>query len=276
MRINKTISWGEKFWSANKISQPILQGSVWRSVWRICIRILGLKRLKECFCTCLGSKQLGRWLQVRPLALGYAVLMIPNEDETAVHGCHCQGDIDVCMWKVLAIQKSWYMRYSAEISIAGNSPALHPLPTHLPFAPSPLNCPSPSCHPPVFHPLPAHLPFTPLPPTCLHPLPAQLLFTPYLPTCPSPPTHLPFAHSPLNCPSLPCHPPALHPLPAQLPFTLFLPNCSSLPCHPPALCPLATQLPFTPSHPSCPSLSLHPCTLHTLLKMQIVKTHTLF
>ena len=155
------------------------------------------------------------------------MLMIPNEDETAVHGCRCQGDIDVCMWEVLAIQKSWYMCFSAEISIAGNSPALHPLPTHLPFAPSPLNCPSPSCHPPALHPLPAHLP-------------------------------------------------ALHPFATHLPFTLFLPNCSSLPCHPPALCPLATQLPFTPSHPSCPSLSLHPCTLHTLLKMQIVKTHTLF
>ena len=82
--------------------------------------ILGLKGLKECFCT---------W--------DYAVLMIPNEDETAVHGCHCQGDMDVCMCEVLAIQQSWYMCYSAKIGIAGNSPALHLLPTQLPFTLSP-------------------------------------------------------------------------------------------------------------------------------------------
>ena len=174
--------------------------------------ILGLKGLKECFCTYLGSKQLGRWLQVRPLAWGYAVLMIPNEDETAVHGCHCQGDIDVCMWEVLAIQKSWYMCFSAEISIAGNSPALHPLPTHLPFAPSPLNCPSPSCHPPALHPLPAHLPFTPLPPTC--PSPSS-----YPTALHSLATHLPFVPSPLNCPSPLRIPAALHSLSTHASYT---------------------------------------------------------
>ena len=26
---------------------------------------------------------------------GYAVLMSPNKDETAVHGCHCPGDMAV-------------------------------------------------------------------------------------------------------------------------------------------------------------------------------------
>ena len=118
------------------------------------------------------------------------MLMIPNEDKTAVHGCHCQGDMDECMWEVLAIQQSWYICFSAKIGIAGNSPALQPLPTHLPFTPSPLNCPSPSCHLPALHPLPAHLPFTPLPPTC--PLP-------------------------------PRHSTALHPFASQLPFTLSPP-----------------------------------------------------
>ena len=32
---------------------------------------------------------------------GYAMLMSPNKDETAVHGCHCQGDMAVRMRKVL-------------------------------------------------------------------------------------------------------------------------------------------------------------------------------
>ena len=104
---------------------------------------------------------------MRPLAWGYAMLMIPNEDKTAVHGCHCQGDMGVCMCEVLATQQSWYMCFSAEIGIAGNSPALHPLPTHLPFAPSSLNCPSPSCHPPALHPFASQLPLTLSPP--IHP-----------------------------------------------------------------------------------------------------------
>ena len=33
-------------WSIIKFSQLILYGNVWRSVWRICMRILGLKGLK--------------------------------------------------------------------------------------------------------------------------------------------------------------------------------------------------------------------------------------
>ena len=140
------------------------------------------------------------------------MLMIPNEDETAVHGCHCQDDMDVCMWEVMAIQQSWYMCFSSKIDIAGNSPALHPLPTHLPFAPSPLNCPSPSCHPPALHPLPAHLPFTPLPPTC--PSPSS-----YPTALHSLATHLPFAPLPLNCPSPLCIPAALHSLSTHAPYT---------------------------------------------------------
>ena len=38
---------------------------------------------------------------MRPLAWGYAMLMSPNEDETAVHVCHCLGDMVVRMRKVL-------------------------------------------------------------------------------------------------------------------------------------------------------------------------------
>ena len=35
------------------------------------------------------------------------MLMSPNKDETAVHGCHCPGDMAVRMRKVLAIPRSW-------------------------------------------------------------------------------------------------------------------------------------------------------------------------
>ena len=35
----------------------------------------------------------------------YAMLMRPSKAETAVHGCHCPGDMAVRMGKVLA--KSW-------------------------------------------------------------------------------------------------------------------------------------------------------------------------
>ena len=38
---------------------------------------------------------------MRPVAWGYAMLMSPDEDETAVHVCHCLGDMVVRMRKVL-------------------------------------------------------------------------------------------------------------------------------------------------------------------------------
>ena len=46
MRINKMISIEKIPWSFIKLSQLILKGDVWRSVWRICIWILGLKGLR--------------------------------------------------------------------------------------------------------------------------------------------------------------------------------------------------------------------------------------
>ena len=51
------------------------------------------------------------------ISSGYAMLMSPNEDETAVHGCHCRFNMVVRMRKVLAIRRSWYVCFSAEISI---------------------------------------------------------------------------------------------------------------------------------------------------------------
>ena len=33
---------------------------------------------------------------------GYAMLISPNKDETAVHGCHCPGDMAMRMREVLA------------------------------------------------------------------------------------------------------------------------------------------------------------------------------
>ena len=41
-------------------------------------------------------------LLVQFLPNGYAMLMRPNKAETAVHGCHCLGDMAVRMRKVLA------------------------------------------------------------------------------------------------------------------------------------------------------------------------------
>ena len=46
MRINKMITIAKMLRSFFKFSQLIVKGDVWRSVWRICMWILGLKRLK--------------------------------------------------------------------------------------------------------------------------------------------------------------------------------------------------------------------------------------
>ena len=47
MRFNKMIISGKMLWSFTKFSQLIFQGNVWRSVWRICWCISGLKGLKQ-------------------------------------------------------------------------------------------------------------------------------------------------------------------------------------------------------------------------------------
>ena len=47
--------------------------------------------------THLGSNQRGRWSQASSLARAYAMLMNPNENETAVHGCHYYGDTVVLL-----------------------------------------------------------------------------------------------------------------------------------------------------------------------------------
>ena len=44
------------------------------------------------------------------LTPGYAMLMSPNKDETANHGCHCPGNMAVRMRKVLAIPRSCAVR----------------------------------------------------------------------------------------------------------------------------------------------------------------------
>ena len=44
---------------------------------------------------------------------GYALLMSPNKGETAVHGCHCRGDMVLRMLKVMAIPRSWYVCFCA-------------------------------------------------------------------------------------------------------------------------------------------------------------------
>ena len=75
-------------------------------------------------CTRLGSKgSLIRGLTPANWPDGYAMLMSPNKGETAVHGCHCPGDMVVRMRKILAIPRigvgtcAWYCH-------------VLPLPTH--------------------------------------------------------------------------------------------------------------------------------------------------
>ena len=46
-------------------------------------------------------------LLVQFLPIDYAMLMRPNKASTAVHGCHCLGDMAVRMRKVLARPSTW-------------------------------------------------------------------------------------------------------------------------------------------------------------------------
>ena len=72
--------------------------------------------LKRVLCTRLGSKgPLTDSLFIqRPDR--HAMLMSPNKDETAVHGCHCQGDMTVRMRQVL--DRRWV---GMRVSLAVNS-----------------------------------------------------------------------------------------------------------------------------------------------------------
>ena len=68
MRIYEMITKEKMLWSAIKFSQLILKGNVWRSVWRICMWILGLEGLKKK----LGATpkwliKVHHWLQNRSL-----------------------------------------------------------------------------------------------------------------------------------------------------------------------------------------------------------------
>ena len=48
-RINKSITKGKRLWSLTKFFSLILYVNVWRTGWRICVLILGLKGLKTRF-----------------------------------------------------------------------------------------------------------------------------------------------------------------------------------------------------------------------------------
>ena len=63
--------------------------------------------LKGCFASASAVK--GRLHRALVLLLpdGFAMLMRPNKAETAVHGCHCPGDMAVRMRKVMAIPRGW-------------------------------------------------------------------------------------------------------------------------------------------------------------------------
>ena len=58
---------------------------------------------------------LKRTCQLRGMVWGYAMLLSPNKDETIVHGCHCPGDMALCVRKVLDIPRSWCVCVNAEV-----------------------------------------------------------------------------------------------------------------------------------------------------------------
>ena len=53
MRLNEVITKEKMPRSFIKVSQLILKGNVWRSVWRICMWILGLKGLRDIEIQCI-------------------------------------------------------------------------------------------------------------------------------------------------------------------------------------------------------------------------------
>ena len=57
------------------------------------------------------------------LGLCQLTIMNSNENETAVHGWHCRGDMVMRMRKIMTIQRSWQVCLSAENAIGDYLPA---------------------------------------------------------------------------------------------------------------------------------------------------------
>ena len=78
-----------------------------RMLWDNCLIAVAVPNqllLKGVLCTCFGSKRsLICRFSLPLLSSDLAMLMSPNKGETAVHGCHCRGDMVVHMHKVLAM-----------------------------------------------------------------------------------------------------------------------------------------------------------------------------
>ena len=92
MRINKMVTQEKRPWSYIKFSQLILKGNVWRSVWRICMLILGLKGLiyKGHSCQSVTNLYLTYFLvsvivyTTKKLLQG-STLMIEHEESAVLH-----------------------------------------------------------------------------------------------------------------------------------------------------------------------------------------------
>ena len=80
MRINKMIVIEKISWSFIKFSQLILKGDVWRSVWRICMWIFGLKGLRPWVLVWLQGSNLNSSSTVKPSSnwLSLSCLAIPQ------------------------------------------------------------------------------------------------------------------------------------------------------------------------------------------------------
>ena len=105
MRINKMITLGKMPWSFIKFSQLIHEGNVWRSVWRICMWILGFKGLTKICHTNLS------WDKSRHIAT--PPLVSPRNDDWGTYWWRITTQI----WIVLLIawRKFWTARHHGKL-----------------------------------------------------------------------------------------------------------------------------------------------------------------
>ena len=120
MRINKMIIIEKIPWPFIKFSQLILKGDVWRSVWRICMWILGLKGLYQVtllcglYCECQPRKHAKFLCSLRCYSLVFFFNGLKKEVIFLSHGNSLTGNLSlhsIYLWKRALCQtvkgKNW-------------------------------------------------------------------------------------------------------------------------------------------------------------------------